>query len=284
MSFLSGRDSARILINNTMKVSNQAKIATALILTGILSISSSFIPNSATAAPTNVVPATTTITHTLPRTVKRAVLRDISRKNNIQISKLKITTFTQQTWGDGCLGLGTLQELCTQAIVPGWIVTATDGNQTWTYHTNSNGRGIRLANTNPVSTIKPVPIATNELPPKLDKDIVFRAIATGGIIGRTYQTILLQDGRLIQTRIGDANDSDRRIYRVSPQKVQQFQQLLQQQQAQFQNINYPTLVGADYMTYTLSSNDGTVQYNDLTQNHLPKSLRIIIQTWNQLKS
>ncbi len=266
-----------------MKVStHQAKIVAALILTGILSVSSSFVPNSATAAPTNVVPSNTTLTNTLPRTVKKAVLRDILRRQNIPISKLKITKSTQKTWNDGCLELGKPEEICTQALVPGWLVVVTDKNQTWTYHTNINGRNIRLANNNPVSTIKPVPIATNQLPPKLDKDVVFRAIKSGGIIGLTYETTLLKDGRLIQTRLGDANDSDRRIYKISPQKVQQFQQLLQQ--AEFKNLNYPTSVGADYITYTLSSNDGTIQYNDITQNSLPENLRTIIQTWNQLKT
>ena len=267
-----------------MKVSRTQhfKIVTALILTGILSVSSNFVPNSATAAPTNVLPSRTTLTNTLPRTVKKAVLQDISRRQNIQISKLKITKSAQQTWNNGCLELPKPQELCTEALVPGWLVTVTDGNKTWTYHTNTNGRNIRQANTNPVSTVKPVPIATNQLPPTLTKDVVFRAIASGGIMGRTYETTLLKDGRLIQTRLGDANDSDRRIYNISPQKVQQFQQLLQQ--AQFKNLNYPTSVGADYITYTLSSNDGTVQYNDITQNSLPENLRTIIQTWNHLKT
>lgn len=67
---------------------NQARIFTALILTGILSIGSNFtLIKNATAAPANLMPETTNefikenlTTNNLPRRVEAAVLRDASKR------------------------------------------------------------------------------------------------------------------------------------------------------------------------------------------------------------
>lgn len=134
------------------------------------------------------------------------------------------------------------------------------------------------------NSIKPVPISANELPPPLDKGVVFREISSGGITGRTYQTVLLNDGRLIRVRIGDANDSERSIRRVSLQQVKQFEKLLDKKKfSKYQNLNYPAPSGAaDFITYTLTSQAGTFQYNDISQDSLPKILQSVVQAWKQL--
>ncbi|NWF57900.1 MAG: hypothetical protein HXY43_00895 [Fischerella sp.] len=374
----------------------QAQIFTALILTGILSISSGFtLLKSAIAAPRDILPETANeilkvnaSNNGLPQPVARAVLRDVSRTQGILPNKLEITEFSQKTWRNGCLDLPKPGEFCTQALVPGWQVMVSDGSQTWIYHTNSNGRSLRLANPNtppnnqsdnlptsvrdnvlaaaskftglptsqlrivkvgqlttdgclglprpdeaciqiaqqawevtvqagkqrlvyranrdgsqvrlnetaslisipkPITnkeSVKPVPIPSNELPPPLESGIVFRQISSGGFIGRTYETVLLDDGRLIRVRIGDANDSERSVRRVSQQQVRRFQKLLEEKgSSEFQNLNYPAPSGAaDYTSYTLTSSDGTVQYNDISQNRLPENLRFVLKAWNQLLS
>lgn len=453
----------------------QVKIFTALILTGILSVGNdlAFIKN-ASAAPRNILPDTaneilevTNKNNGLPLPVARAVLRDVSRTQGVLPSKLKIVAYNQQTWRDGCLGLPKPDEFCTQALVPGWRVIVSNGSQNWIYHTNSNGRSLRLANSAtpvnnqsknlptsvknavlaaaseltglptsrvrivnfkqittdgclglarpgeaciqiaqqawevnvqagkqrlvyranrdgsqvrlnqtasssalpksiadailadaeeelglPVSrlrivgverrewpdrclgiseplilcapsvvsgwrvtvsdgqqrlvyrvgepdtikldkqaskitvnnSLKPLPIPTSELPPLLDSSVVFRQISSGGFVGRTYETVLLADGLLIRTRIGDANDSERSVHRVSLQKLRQFQQLLAAKGAnEFQNLSYPAPSGAaDYIIYTLTSSNGTVQYNDISQNRLPQNLQVVVAAWNQL--
>ncbi|AFZ59938.1 hypothetical protein H6G54_15260 [Anabaena cylindrica FACHB-243] len=134
--------------------------------------------------------------------------------------------------------------------------------------------------------IQPIPIPTNELPPPLDRGMVFREISSGGITGRTYQTILLNDGLLMRVRIGDANDSERSVRRVSLQQVKQFEKLLNQNNiTKFKNLNYPAPSGAaDYINYTLTSQKGTFQYNDISQNGLPNKLQSVISAWNQLKN
>jgi hypothetical protein len=363
-------------------ITNQARIFTALILTGILSVGSGLtLIKSATAAPSDFLPATTNEVYQnkqqnrLPPAVANAVLRDLAKRTGISARRLQITAYSKKTWNDGCLGLPKPDEFCTQALVPGWRVVVSSGKQKWVYHTNNNGRSLRLASGNTSSqkelprkvrnavlqqaqqvsglstrslnilnfkttdwaygcdrptfpnpcdpivisgwevtvgaanqrwvflsdndgsrikltkdensanpnTVKPVPIPARELPPPLDPGVVFRQIASGGFAARTYETVLRNDGTLIRVRIGDANDSERSVRRVSPQQLKRFQQLLKRTRREFNNLSYPAPQGAaDFITYTITSREGTVQYNDLSQNNLPRDLQQVITAWNEL--
>ncbi|MBH8554042.1 hypothetical protein I8751_17045 [Nostocaceae cyanobacterium CENA357] len=372
----------------------QARIFTALILTGILSVSSGLtLIKNATAATANLPTQTTSEvlkgkikTNRLPRPVANAVLRDLARRERVSTKELKITDHSRQTWRNGCLELPQPDELCTQVLVPGWRVVVSNNQRTWVYHTNNNGRFLRLAKTqqapsvnlpasvknavlqaasrrlqqpisrlnitqaqqktwrdgclelggiaelclaaltpgwrvvvgaveqtlvyhtnqtgsvlrlnekasentdgNPIGDsdkVKPVPIPASELPPPLDQNVVFRQISSGGFAGRTYETVLLKDGGLIRVRIGDANDSERSVRRISVQQVEQFQRLLQRYRfSNYKNLSYPAPNGAaDYITYTLTSRQGTVQYNDISRNNLPQNLQQVINAWNQINS
>lgn len=360
---------------------NQARIFTALLLTGILSVSSGFaFIKDATAGSVNLSLETSNYvskdnikSNRLPRPVANAVLQDLARRQGISVRKLKITQYNQKTWSNGCLELPQPDEVCTEALVPGWRVVVSNGKQNWVYHTNSNGRSLRLASGNtasdklptsvknsvlqaaskqlqqPISqlrivefqqrtwnngclelpnpdefctealvpgwrivvrgreqtlvyhtnqtgsivrlnqktnqtTLKPVQIPDSELPPVLDRDVVFRQISSGGFAGRTYETVLLKDGELIRVRIGDANDSERSVRRVSVEQVQEFLRSLEGYKfTQFRNLSYPAPSGAaDYITYTLTSKKNTVQYNDISQNNLPSNLQVIVKAWNQI--
>jgi hypothetical protein len=135
------------------RTTNQAQIFTALILTGILSVSSGLtLIKNATAAPANLPTQTTSEvlkekikTNRLPRPVVNAVLRDLARRERTSTKKLKIIDYSQQIWRNGCLELPQPDELCTQALVPGWRVVVSNGQRNWVYHTNNNGRFLRLA-------------------------------------------------------------------------------------------------------------------------------------------
>ncbi|MEH2241165.1 hypothetical protein [Nostoc sp.] len=220
----------------------------------------------------------------LPTSVKNAVLQAASRRLQQPISQLTIIQAQQQTWKDGCLELAKADEFCTQALVSGWRVVVGGGEQTLVYHTNQTGSAVRLNEKANEGTLAPVQIPVSELPPPLDRGIVFRQISSGGFAGRTYETVLLKDGRLIRVRIGDANDSERSVRRVSVQQVQQFVRSLKRSKfSKFKNLSYPAPSGsADYITYTLTSLEGTVQYNDISQNNLPKNLQTAVKAWNQL--
>ncbi|AFY42052.1 hypothetical protein [Nostoc sp. PCC 7107] len=368
----------KLMLKNP-QTTNQARIFTALILTSILSVGSGLtLIKSAIANPTNFPPATTNEVYAdknkpnrLPPSVSNAVLRDLASRVRTSRGELQVVNYSQKTWRNGCLELPQPNEFCTQALVPGWLVVVSNGRQKWTYHTNNNGRSLRLASANnssqnelprkireavlqqaqevsglsarslsilnfkatdwsdgcdrstPPYPCDPIvvsgwqvtvgaanqrwvflsdndgsrvkvsqnesstniakPIPTSELPPPLDQGIVFRHISSGGFAGRTYQTVLLNDGSLIRVRIGDANDSERSVRRISRQQVQQFEELLQRTKWDFRNVSYPAPANAaDYVTYTLSSRVGTVQYNDISQNNLPTKLQRVVTAWNQL--
>ncbi len=136
------------------------------------------------------------------------------------------------------------------------------------------------------SQIKPVLIPKNQLPPPLDRTVIFREISSGGITGATYHTTLLNDGTLIRIRIGDANDSERSVRRISGEQLKQFKKLLQKYNLlKFNNLSYPAPRGAaDYITYTITSREGTFQYNDISRNGLPNKLHNVVLAWNQLKT
>lgn len=150
--------------------SNQARIFTALILTGILSVASGLtFVKGATGASGNLSLETSNQVlkdnikpNGLPRPVANAVLRDLARRQGISARQLQIIEYNQQTWRNGCLELPQSDELCTQALVPGWRIVVSNGKQNWIYHTNNNGRSLRLASAN---------TPTGNLPDKLPASV-----------------------------------------------------------------------------------------------------------------
>ena len=80
----------------------------------------------------------------LPAEVKTAVINDAVKRTSKPVSAMKITEARSQQWSDGCLGLAKADEICTQAITPGYQVTVTDGINNWTYRTDSTGNAVRL--------------------------------------------------------------------------------------------------------------------------------------------
>ena len=80
----------------------------------------------------------------IPAEVQSAVLNDAVKQTSKTVSALEITEAKPQEWSDGCLGLGKPDEICTQAITPGWEVVVTDGLRNWTYRTDNVGDTVRL--------------------------------------------------------------------------------------------------------------------------------------------
>ncbi len=229
----------------------------------------------------------------IPRAIVNGVLADAQKRAvaKVNVSTKNITGAELVTWKNGNLGLD--GSSTTSSSVKGWRITVEVGRERFVYHTNnfvgsaSNKIAFRL-NEDASRIIDSVasggvPIPTRELPPALTDSVIFRYVTTGGFVGRTYQTVLLEDGRLIQTRLGDTNDSDRRVFRLSQEETKQFQQLLKRQAELFQNVTYPAPSGAaDYITYTLTSENGTVQYNDTSSAKLPDNLKVVLKAWNDL--
>jgi hypothetical protein len=93
----------------------------------------------------------------LPMAVANSVKQDIVKQFKVPLASLKIQNFSAQVWPDGCLGLAKTEEICTQAIVNGWQVEATDGSQRYIYRTDNTGKSLR-SETSPQSVL-PLPVA-----------------------------------------------------------------------------------------------------------------------------
>lgn len=134
------------------------------------------------------------------------------------------------------------------------------------------------------SSLQPVQIPVSELPPRLQSNVIFRTIASGGFAGQTYETLLFKDGRMIRSRVNsNGTQSEVAANRLSPQRVRQFEKLVRTLVKPFDRLRYPASPGsADFITVTASCQAGTVQYADSIQSQLPSSLKTILQSWNRL--
>ncbi|HAJ58615.1 MAG TPA: hypothetical protein DCP31_04605 [Cyanobacteria bacterium UBA8543] len=221
----------------------------------------------------------------LPDSVAKAVVKDASRQSNLPVSRLRVTQAEKQDWPDSCLGISEPLVLCAQRIVSGWRVVVEGGRQTLVYRTNETGSLIKLEKDAISGNKQAVPIAKSELPPPLSEGVVFRAIATGGFVGRTSETRLMRDGTVIRQIVQPSGvKTPAQTHKVSRQQLRQFQELLQQQRfSQFNQLSYPAPQGAaDYISVTLTSQSATTRYADLAQEQLPKPLQSVIQAWNQI--
>jgi hypothetical protein len=73
-----------------------------------------------------------------------AVMQAASQQLQTPIANLKLGQSEQETWSDGCLGLGGTAESCLAAMVPGWQVRVESGSQRLVYRTNLSGSAIRF--------------------------------------------------------------------------------------------------------------------------------------------
>jgi len=84
------------------------------------------------------------ITSQMPAIVEDRLRRDLSKRTQLPSATLRLVEAEPKTWNDGCLGIATPEEICTQALVEGWRVVFANANQRWSYRTDQHGRVIRL--------------------------------------------------------------------------------------------------------------------------------------------
>ncbi len=77
------------------------------------------------------------------RQVIRRVRLDLSERFNVPRQSLKLVRFSRETWSNGCLGLEAPNERCTGALVEGWRIEMTDGQQNWVYRTDLTAQVLR---------------------------------------------------------------------------------------------------------------------------------------------
>lgn len=237
----------------------------------------------------NAAKPAVTRSNQVPEAVKEAIFRDITRRTNGTRDRLRIVRAEEQTWRDGCLGLAEPGMLCTQALVPGWRIGVESDTQRWIYRSDRTGGVVKLERdvkrqANP--GLQPIRLSDSSLPPALEQRVMFRSISTGGFIGQTSETLLFRDGRVIHQRVNlNGTTTPLRQWQISQAQMQQFQNILRRERFDlFDHLGYSAKAGsADFLTVTLSSPTGTVQYADSVQSQLPRSLQTVIQAWNALQ-
>jgi hypothetical protein len=259
-------------------------------LASLLAVTPNFSVQAATLVqrPATLLAKSDHLLKQLPATVSAAVFKDITKSFGVQRSALKVVQAKAHTWPDGCLGLAEAGMMCTQALVPGWQVTVKSPRSRWVYRTNADGLVVKLdqaASRLPDQALQPTRMTDRDLPPALTADTLFRVITSGGFTGQVRQTLLMQDGRVLQSRLNpDGTLSDPQTVRVDPQQLRNFQAVIAAAPMEsFDRLNYPARPGgADFFTFTLTSRAGTVQYAETVKNQLPDRLKTIIQAWDEM--
>lgn len=97
-----------------------------------------------TSTPSEWVQPATDVAQVLPSSLDTKIRELIAKQLDVAVTDLKIVEARQQTWPDTCLGLADTEEVCGQMLVQGWRVVVSDGQKTWVYRTDAQGRNIRL--------------------------------------------------------------------------------------------------------------------------------------------
>ena len=92
------------------------------------------------------VPATQVnpdLQNVLPPDVAVNVQNQISQNLGVAVETVKITQVEKMDWPDGCLGLPQGDEVCTEAITPGWLLTFNIDGKEYKYRVDKTGTVIR---------------------------------------------------------------------------------------------------------------------------------------------
>lgn len=74
---------------------------------------------------------------------QNAVRAAVASETGTDPDLVDITMMEEREWPNGCLGLEGPDEMCTEALVNGYLFQAVAEGQTFTYRTNFNGTSIR---------------------------------------------------------------------------------------------------------------------------------------------
>ncbi len=80
----------------------------------------------------------------LPSAISEKVLDAVAEQTGEGRSQFEIVAAQRRSWPDGCLGLTEPGSFCTQIVVSGWEVSASDSEETWVYRTDRDGSQVML--------------------------------------------------------------------------------------------------------------------------------------------
>ncbi len=104
-----------------------------------------------------------------PDTVSDRVLSTAAQDLSLPQSELSILRVNQETWTDGCLGIGLPHEGCLLSLVEGWQLEVVHDDQSWFYRTDATGQSVRQS------------YLDNNLPPSVRDRVLAMAAADSGV-------------------------------------------------------------------------------------------------------
>ena len=112
-----------------------------------------------------------------PSSVSDRVLTTAAQDLGIPRADLSLLRANEETWIDGCLGLGLPHEGCLQALVEGWQLEVVYDNQSWFYRTDATGDTVRQS------------YLENNLPPSLSDRVLALATVDAGMAEERLEII-----------------------------------------------------------------------------------------------
>ena len=77
----------------------------------------------------------------LPDAVTKAQ-EAVSEKTGVSIEQVRVLSYEEVEWSDGCLGVNQPDMMCVQVITPGYRVILEVDGQEYEVHTNSDGSAV----------------------------------------------------------------------------------------------------------------------------------------------
>jgi hypothetical protein len=79
----------------------------------------------------------------LPAPAARA-REQLAAELGVGLETVEVVSFHEEEWPDSCLGMAGPDEMCLQAITPGWLVLLSVNGQAYEAHTDRTGGSVRL--------------------------------------------------------------------------------------------------------------------------------------------
>ncbi len=112
-----------------------------------------------------------------PSSVSNSVLTAAAQDLGLPRADLSLLRANEETWTDGCLGIGSPNEVCLQALVEGWQLEVVYDDQSWFYRTDATGETVRQS------------YLENNLPPSLSDRVLTLAAVDAGIAEERLEII-----------------------------------------------------------------------------------------------
>ena len=96
--------------------------------------------SSTEIAVTQVIPV---LEDVLPPDVALNIRNQVSQILGVPVESIELNSIEPMDWPDGCLGLPEPDEVCTEAITPGWLLVFSADGQEYRFRADQTGTVIR---------------------------------------------------------------------------------------------------------------------------------------------